>query len=99
MPDSRSGDPQTLPLSDLVARFSLDRGIASAQTVKLDLDDAAATVTGIVDLLIWAADLTVEVAAPAYAEKPITLRIVGPLKRPQTSLALPPALPATTTVP
>ncbi|HEX5079244.1 MAG TPA: AsmA family protein [Geminicoccaceae bacterium] len=96
MRDSHAADPQALPFTDLVARFSLDRGIASAQSAKLELDGAAATVAGTVDLLIWAADLTFQVAGPPSAEKPITLRIVGPLKRPQTRLTLPPALPAAT---
>jgi uncharacterized protein involved in outer membrane biogenesis len=97
--NSPSGNPQALPFTDLVARFSLDRGIASTQSVELDVDDATATVAGVVDLLLWAADLTVEVAAPAYPDKPITLQVVGPLKRPQTRLMLPPALPAATAVP
>jgi uncharacterized protein involved in outer membrane biogenesis len=99
VPPQDSGNPQALPFTDLVARFSLDRGIASTQSVELEVDDAAATVAGVIDLLLWAADLTVEVAAPAYPDKPITLQVVGPLKRPQTRLMLPAALPAATTVP
>jgi uncharacterized protein involved in outer membrane biogenesis len=97
--DSPFANPQALPFTDLVARFSLDRGIASTQSVELDLDDTTATVAGVIDLLLWAADLTVEVEAPAYPDNPITLQVVGPLKRPQTRLMLPPALPAATVVP
>jgi hypothetical protein len=97
--DSPAGDAPALPFSDLVARFSLDRGIASTQSVALDVGDAAATAAGVVDLLLWAADLTLEVAAPAYPGQPVTLQVVGPLNRPQTRLTVPPALPATTAVP
>ncbi|MGH6916431.1 MAG: AsmA family protein [Geminicoccaceae bacterium] len=97
--DSPAGDAPALPFSDLVARFSLDRGIASTQSAALDVGDTAATVAGVVDLLLWAADLTLEVAAPAYPAQPVTLQVVGPLKRPQTRLTVPPALPAATAVP
>jgi hypothetical protein len=92
--DSAAGNPQALPFTDLVARFSLDRGIASTQSVQLDLEDGAATVAGVVDLLLWAADLTVDVKAPAHPDKAIALQIVGPLKRPQTRLTLPAAMAA-----
>jgi uncharacterized protein involved in outer membrane biogenesis len=94
-----SDNPQALPFTDLVARFSLDRGIASTQSVEFDPDDTTATAAGVIDLLLWAADLTLEVEAPAHPDKPITLQVVGPLKRPQTRLTLPPALPAAATVP
>jgi hypothetical protein len=67
--------------------------------VEFDLDETTATVEGVIDLLLWAADLTLEVKAPAYPGEPITLQLVGPLKRPQTRLMLPPALPAATVVP
>jgi uncharacterized protein involved in outer membrane biogenesis len=96
---SPSGNPQALPFADLVAPFSLDRGIASTEAVEFDLDETTATVEGVIDLLLWAADLTLEVKAPAYPGEPITLQLVGPLKRPQTRLMLPPALPAATVVP
>ena len=97
--ESPSDNPQALPFTDLVARFSLDRGIASTESAELDLDDTTATVAGVIDLLLWAADLTLEVEEPAYPDEPITLQVVGPLKRPQTRLMLPPALPAATVVP
>ena len=99
LPDRFSGEPQRLPFSDLVARFSLDRGMARAQSVELDVADAAVTVAGVIDLLLWAADITVEVAAPDHPDEPIALQIVGPLKRPQTRLAVPPALRAATAAP
>lgn len=99
LPALSSGERPALPFTDLVARFALDRGMAEIQSVELDVDDAAATVAGLVDLLIWAADLTVEMAAPAYPDELVTLRIVGPLKRPQTRLTVPPALRAATAAP
>jgi hypothetical protein len=96
LPDPTSGERPALPFSDLVARFSLDRGMARAQSVDLEVDDAAVTVAGMIDLLLWAADVTVEVAAPNHPDEPIALQIVGPLKRPQTRLTVPPALRAAT---
>ena len=56
LPDPVSGAPPALPFADLVARFALDRGMARAQSVELDVDDAAVTVAGMIDLLLWAAD-------------------------------------------
>jgi uncharacterized protein involved in outer membrane biogenesis len=99
LPTSPAEELAALPFSDLVARFSLDRGIASSQSADLTLDGAPAIIAGTVDLLLWAADLTVAVAPSAYPDEAITLQIVGPLKRPQTRLRLPPGLPAATAVP
>jgi hypothetical protein len=99
LPDTAPTELAALPFTDLVGHFSLDRGIASSQSVALDIDDGTATIAGVIDLLLWAADLTLEVEAPAYTDEPIALQIVGPLKRPQTRLMLAPALPATTTAP
>ena len=98
-PDPSSGERPALPFTDLVARFSLDRGMASTQSVELEVDDAAVTVAGVIDLLLWAADVTVEVAAPDHPDEPIALQVVGPLKRPQTRLTVPPALRAATAAP
>ena len=99
LPDPVSGAPPALPFADLVARFALDRGMARAQSVELEVDDAAVTVAGMIDLLLWAADMTIEVAAPGHPDEPIALQIVGPLKRPQTRLTVPPALRAATAAP
>jgi uncharacterized protein involved in outer membrane biogenesis len=84
---SVSGQTPALPFTDLVGRFSLDRGITRAQSVQLEIQGAPTTVTGTADLLLWAADLTVEVAL--QPDRPITLRIVGPLGEPQTRLTVP----------
>jgi uncharacterized protein involved in outer membrane biogenesis len=99
LPTSPSGERPALPFSDLVAPFALDRGIASSQSANLTIDGAPATIGGVVDLLLWAADLTVAVTPSAHPDETITLQIVGPLKRPQTRLRLPPRLPAATAVP
>jgi uncharacterized protein involved in outer membrane biogenesis len=97
--DLPSDERPALAFTDLVGHFSLDRGIASTQSVQLEIDDAPATITGVVDLLLWAADLTLEVAVPDHADEPIALQVVGPLKRPQTRLTVPPALRAETAAP
>jgi uncharacterized protein involved in outer membrane biogenesis len=92
-----TGEPAALAFKNLMGRFALDRGMAVAQSVTLDLDRAEGTVTGLVDLLLWVADLTFELKAPAPGAEPITLKMVGPLERPQTRLALPepdPRVPA-----
>jgi uncharacterized protein involved in outer membrane biogenesis len=99
LPDPSSGERPALPFTDLVARFSLDRGMATTQSVELDADGAAVTVAGVIDLLLWAGDITVEVAAPDHPDEPIALDVVGPLKRPQTRLTVPPALRAATAAP
>ena len=84
-----TGEPAALAFQNLTGRFSLDRGMAVAQSVTLDLDRAQGTVTGLVDLLLWVTDLTLELQGPAADDEPITLKIVGPLQKPQTRLALP----------
>jgi uncharacterized protein involved in outer membrane biogenesis len=98
-PDPTSGGTQVLPFTDLVAHFALDRGMAVTESVKLDVDDAAVAVAGVVDLLLWATDLTVEVETAEHPDEPIALEVVGPLKQPQTRLTVPPALRASTAAP
>ncbi len=98
-PDSFTGERVALPFSDLMARFSLDRGIASTQSVELDVDGTPATVSGVIDLLLWAADLTLKLAPPSHPGTPITLKMVGPLKRPQTRLKVPSTQPEATANP
>jgi AsmA protein len=89
------GERPTLPFSGLAGRFALERGLAATPALKLTLDHTAATVTGVIDLLLWAAELTLEVPAPGAPGPPITLKIVGPLERPQSRLSLPPVTAAT----
>jgi hypothetical protein len=84
-----AGERPAVPFSALAGRFSLDRGIASTQSVALEVDGVPATVEGVVDLLLWAADLTLALTPPAGSDRPITLKIVGPLDRPQIRLSVP----------
>jgi uncharacterized protein involved in outer membrane biogenesis len=98
-PESSTDQRVALPFTDLSARFSLDRGIASTQSVGLDIDGTPATVSGVIDLLLWAADLTLELKAPSHPDMPITLKMVGPLERPQTRLKVPSTQPAATANP
>jgi hypothetical protein len=87
------GERPTLPFTGLAGRFALERGLARAESLELSLDRTPAKVAGVVDLLLWAADLTLELPAPDPG-MPITLQIVGPLKRPQIRLSLPEPLSA-----
>jgi hypothetical protein len=72
----------------LAGRFTLERGLARAQSLELSLDHTTATVAGVVDLLLWAADLTLELQA-SDPVMPMTLQIVGPLDEPQTRVRIP----------
>lgn len=78
-PPERAPTPAEDPgLAGVTGSFILDRGIATAQAVTLELDDRRARLDGAIDLFLWAADLTVQ---PEPEGPP--LRIVGPLDRPQ----------------
>jgi hypothetical protein len=98
-PDPMADGAPVLPFTGLVAHFALDRGMAVTESVQLDVDDATVAVAGVVDLLLWATDMTVEVATSEHPHEPIALEVVGPLKRPQTRLTVPPALRASTAAP
>lgn len=80
----RAGGPAELPLSKLEGRFDIHRGIATAQPVTLDLRMAHGEVEGAIDLLLWTADLTVELTPEEATElAPVSIRIAGPLDRAQ----------------
>ncbi len=76
----------------LAGRFALKRGIATAQSVQLGLDGTKAQLSGTIDLLVWAADLTLRPENAAAADA-VALRLIGPLDRPQIRLLEPPAPP------
>ncbi len=82
------GTRPSLPFKGLAGRLALERGLASIPALEFTIDRTPATMAGVIDLLLWAGDLTLELRPPADPD-PITLRIVGPLKRPQTRLKLP----------
>jgi uncharacterized protein involved in outer membrane biogenesis len=86
-----------VPVPTVSGSFGLKRGIASAQEVRLKLGDTPVNLEGTVDFLLWAADLTLSaVPAGGSDEGAASLRIVGPLDRPQLRLRkpAPPAQPA-----
>jgi hypothetical protein len=90
-----AGDPEAgaVPVADLAGSFALRRGIAITEAVPFALDGAEARLAGTVDLLLWAADLTLRLDDDRADDEAIGLRLVGPLARPQIRL-LDPAEPA-----
>ena len=64
----------------IAASFALERGMLVAQPVELDLGGTAAHLEGVIDLFLWAVDLTLRSADGAL------LKVVGPLHRPQVRL-------------
>lgn len=64
--------------------LALRRGVLNATDLGAMLEGGVATVAGTVDLLFWAADLTLEFVPDTPEEAPaVSLRVVGPLQRPQ----------------
>jgi hypothetical protein len=100
-PDRRNGAPagggdgplagvEPIPLDRLAGSFQVKRGIASAESVRVALDGVEGRLVGEVDLLIWAADLRLELARrEAGADGAVVLQLVGPLGRPQVWLQQP----------
>jgi AsmA-like C-terminal region len=87
--------PPEVVVPSLSGSFALKRGIATAAGVSLKLADTPVKVEGTIDLLLWAADLTLSVVPDgAAADDVAKLRLVGPLDRPQLRLRQPaPVLP------
>jgi uncharacterized protein involved in outer membrane biogenesis len=75
---------------ELSGSFALKRGIATATTVQLELGDRPVKVEGTIDLLLWAADLTLSAPLDGADHSALELRLVGPLDRPQLRLRQPP---------
>jgi hypothetical protein len=74
--------PQPVPLASLEAQFDIRRGIAKARGVRLALPGGEARIEGVADLLLWVADLTVEVDPKAAGPEPgHRFKLVGPLDR------------------
>ena len=65
----------------LSGNLPLKRGILVVRPMNLDVGDTAARLEGVVDLYLWAVDLTLQPAAGG----PV-LKAVGPLHRPQVRL-------------
>jgi hypothetical protein len=91
-PDRRQPvDPTApIPLDRLAGSFQVKRGIASAESVRLALDGIEGRLVGDVDLLIWAADLKLELTRrETNQDGAVVLQLVGPLGRPQVRLQQP----------
>jgi hypothetical protein len=64
----------------IAASFALERGMLVAQPVELDLGSTAAHLEGVIDLYLWAVDLSLR------SDDGALLKVVGPLHRPQIRL-------------
>ncbi len=87
-------DPLTMPLSTFEANSTLQRGIAIFEEGRLSFDpgmgtSANAGIDGTLDLLLWAADLSLSVTVDDPPADPLILRIVGSPRRPQGFVAGP----------
>lgn len=88
--DELTAGAEPIALDRLAGSFQVKRGIASAQSVQVALDGVEGRLVGEVDLLIWAADLRLELARRQAAENgAVVLQLVGPLDRPQVRLRQP----------
>jgi uncharacterized protein involved in outer membrane biogenesis len=67
--------------ASIAASFALERGMLVAQPIELDLGGTAAHLEGVIDLFLWAVDLTLR------SDDGATLKVIGPLHRPQIRLA------------
>ncbi len=97
--DPASEAAPAVVVPSLSGSFALNRGIATAQAVNLELAGTPVRLEGTIDLLLWAADLTFRLNAKGGrldgADRPQTgpvgLKLVGPLDRPQLRLLEAPA--------
>jgi uncharacterized protein involved in outer membrane biogenesis len=78
---AQSEDPGPDGSAGIAASFALERGMLVAQPIELDLGGTAAHLEGVIDLFLWAVDLTLR------SDDGATLKVVGPLHRPQIRLA------------
>ena len=78
-----------MPIADLAGSFTLRRGIATTEAVPFVLDGAEARLAGTIDLLLWAADLTLRLDDSRADDEALGMRLVGPLGRPQIRLLMP----------
>jgi uncharacterized protein involved in outer membrane biogenesis len=78
--EAQPEDPGPDGSAGVAASFALERGVLVAQPIELGLDGTAAHLEGVIDLFLWAVDLTLRSDAGAL------LKVVGPLHRPQIRL-------------
>jgi hypothetical protein len=81
--DGTRGWPAAAQLRRLAGRFEIRRGIARAEALTLDLDQAKGKVRGVIDLLLWVVDLDLMLDAIGGQRAPLSLKIVGPIDGPQ----------------
>ena len=91
---ARDPDAGALPIEGLAGSFALRRGIATTAALPFRLDGAEAQLAGTVDLLLWAADLTLRLDDAGADDAAQGLRLVGPLDRPQIRPLTPSEPPA-----
>ena len=76
--------PPVMAIDDLSGSFKLKRGIATTSALPFELENAPARLEGAIDLLLWVADLELQVgAAEGTTNGVMTLQLLGPLDRPQ----------------
>ncbi|HSA80668.1 MAG TPA: AsmA-like C-terminal region-containing protein, partial [Geminicoccaceae bacterium] len=78
-----------VPIADFASSFTIRRGIATIREVPFVLDGAEARLLGTIDLLLWAADLTLSLDNGGAEGEAVGLRLVGPLDQPQILLLTP----------
>jgi hypothetical protein len=79
-PAAPPADPDADASAGIAASFALERGMLVAQPTALELGGTRARLEGVIDLFLWAVDLTVR------SEDGAVLKLVGPLHRPQVRL-------------
>ena len=87
-------DPLTMSLSNFGVAGTLKRGVATLDKGFFTFDsglgfDAAATIEGTLDLLLWIAELTLDITTDNDKMMPLALRIVGPPSQPQGHFVAP----------
>jgi hypothetical protein len=81
--DGMDNWPASAEIRRLAGRLEMRRGIARAEPLTLDLDQARGEIRGVVDLLVWAVDLELTLETSGKERPPLSLRIVGPIDAPQ----------------
>jgi hypothetical protein len=80
-PGAEPESPAPEASAGIAASFALERGMLVAQPTELDLGGAEAHLEGVIDLFLWAVDLTLR------SDDGALLKVVGPLHRPQLRLS------------
>ena len=85
-----AGGGAVMAFGNLGGSFALRRGIATTEALPFELENTPARLTGTIDLLLWVADLKLEVGTvDGTADGAAGLQLVGWLDRPQIRLLAP----------